>query len=187
MKSIAFGIVLLAALGTLLSGCATKGDRLSPGSECLGRICLGPSGGEAGELLAYNQRIRSLSPEELNSEYGMATQALARQKSDLNRLRTVLLLLQPNAPFRDDARAAALVDEVLGNRPTENSATKALAQLLGAMVNERRRQEERYQKLTQKLGEEEKRADALQQKLEALKTIEKNLINREQAPPLRVK
>jgi cellulose biosynthesis protein BcsQ len=186
MKPIALSMLLLALLGTLLPGCAAKGDRLSSGNECFGRICVGQSA-EAGELLAYNQRIRSLSPEELNSEYAIATQALTRQKSDANRLRIVLLLTQPNASFRDDTRAAALIDEVLANRPAENSAMKALAQLLGAMVNERRRQEDRYQKLNQKLGDEEKRADALQQKLEALKTIEKNLINREQAPPLRVK
>jgi hypothetical protein len=54
-------------------------------------------------------------------------------------------------------------------------------------LREQKRQEERFQQLTLKLKEEEKRAEAAQQKLDALKSIEKDLINREQTKPLKVK
>lgn len=142
---------------------------------------------EVATLLAYSQRIRSLPHDGLAAEYALANQALAKQRSDSLRLRLALLLTLPNAPFRDDSRGAALAEEVFNNKNGDNAELKALAQYIVTVANEQKRQEERYQLLAQKLKEEEKRAEALQQKVDALKSIEKDLINREKTKPLTVK
>lgn len=98
-----------------------------------------------------------------------------------------MLLSMPGAAFRDDTRAVALADEVVNRKGGENAALRPLAMMLAAVASEHRRQEERSQKLAQKLQEEEKRAEGLQQKLDGLKAIEKNLLNREPTKPVNVK
>lgn len=163
----------------LLAGCATPaGGGAGPGGSC--------RGGEVAELLAYPQRLRSLSAEELGAEHAAAVQALARQKSDVARLRLALLLLFPNTAFHDDARAQSLAEEV-ATRRNATGDLRPLAALIAGFAADQRRQEERAQRLAQKLLEEERRADALQQKLEGLKAIEKSLLNREPAKPVNVK
>ena len=180
-------VLLALAIGASAAGCADMETRVSTTGECLGRLSTPQKGADAVELLGYFQRIRSMTAEELGSEYALVSQAFAKQKSDAGRLRLAMLLSLPHASFRDDARAVQLAEEVQNAKPADGAPAKQFAGVLVSVVNEQRRQEERYQKLGQKLKDEEKRGEALQQKLEALKTIEKNLINREQAPPVQVK
>ncbi len=168
----------------LLAGCATPGQPGAGAAE--GRFTGFCRCADTADLLAYQQRLRALSGDELAAEYAAASQALARQKSDPARLRLALLLSLPGA-FRDDGRALSLADEVASRKGANEGGLRALAALLAANAAERRQQEERSQKLAQKLQEEEKRADALQQKLDGLKAIEKNLLDRNPAKPVNVK
>ena len=144
-------------------------------------------GADGAEVLAYFQRIKGLSVDGLTVEHAVAAQALAKRRSDVNRLKLALLLIQPRTPFKDEGRAAALASEVANNKAADAPEMKNLALLLAAIANEQRQQEERLQQLAQKQKDEEKRADALQQKLDALKSIEKDLIQREQTKTLKVK
>jgi hypothetical protein len=142
---------------------------------------------DVADLLEYHQRIRTLGSDELATEYAAANHSLVKQKSDAARLRLAILLSVPGTPFRDDGRAAALAEEVVIRKNPDNSSLRPLAALVAANASEQRRQEERSQKLGQRLQEEEKRADTLQQKLDGLKAIEKNLLNREPTKPVNVK
>ena len=144
-------------------------------------------GADATEVLAYYQRIKPLPADALAAEHAAASQTLAKQKSDVSRLKLALLLLLPNTPFKDESRAAALAEDVLNSKTVDMPNMKNLALLIVSVASEQKRQEERLQQLALKLKEEEKRAEAAQQKLDALKTIEKDLINREQTKPLKVK
>jgi len=141
---------------------------------------------EVALVLSFFQRIRGMSPDGLSAEYALVTQALAKHRSDSNRLKLALLFSLPYAAFRDDGRAAALAEETLANKSMEPEL-RPLALYIAVVATEQKRQEERYQIISQKLREEERRAETRQQKLNALKTIEKDLINREQTKPLRVK
>jgi hypothetical protein len=179
----------LAALGLslVLGGCAARGGQAVTAADANLRFPGFCRCADAADLLAYRQRVLAMNDEELGAEYSVAIQALAKQKSDVARLRVAMLLSVPAAAFRDDARAAALAEEVAGRKTAENGPLKALASVIAAVADEQRRQEERYQKLNQRLQEEEKRADALQQKLNGLKAIDKNLLDREPAKPVKVK
>lgn len=178
---------LMCVLAAYLSGCAIveSAQPLNVENEKKPAL-LTAKANEVALVLAFFQRIRGLPADSLAAEYALATQALAKQRSDTNRLRLALLLSLPNTAFRDDGRATSLAEETLANKAMD-AELKLLALYIAAVAGEQKRQEDRYQAISQKLKEEERRAEARQQKLDALKTIEKDLINREQTKPLRVK
>jgi len=178
---------LMCVLAAYLSGCAIveSAQPLNVENEKKPAL-LTTKANEVALVLAFFQRIRGLPADSLAAEYVLATQALAKQRSDTNRLRLALLLSLPNTAFRDDGRATSLAEETLANKAMD-AELKPLALYIAAVAGEQKRQEDRYQAISQKLKEEERRAEARQQKLDALKTIEKDLINREQTKPLRVK
>lgn len=138
-------------------------------------------------LMNYAQRVRTLNAEELNQEFNAVSQAFAKKKSDLNKMRLGILFSLPYSTFRDDAAALNLLDEYLATSSVEDkSVLKSYAKSLFATITEQKKQDERIQKLIQKVKDEQKRADALQQKneelqqkLDAIKSIEKNMIERD--------
>ncbi|MEO7760356.1 MAG: hypothetical protein ABIS68_00445 [Casimicrobiaceae bacterium] len=123
---------------------------------------------EALAVLADLQKLALAGLDEQRRELAAATQALARQKSDATRLRVGMLQSLP-AGGGDETRAMATLDPVLkqGNGPT-----RMVAAVLMAQISERQRA----------IREEKRRADDLQQKLDALKALERSLLGRERKP-----
>ena len=123
---------------------------------------------EALALLADLQKLVLATPDEQKRELAVATQTLARQKSDGVRLRLGMLQSLP-AAGSDDARALATLEPILkqGNGPT-----RMVAAVLVAQFGERQRA----------VREEKRRAEDLQQKLDALKALERSLLGRERRP-----
>jgi hypothetical protein len=123
---------------------------------------------EALAVLVDLQKLAFAAPDEQKREIAAATQVLARQRSDAARLRLGMLQSLP-AGGADETRALATLDPVLkqGNGPT-----RMVAALLMAQLTERQRA----------VREEKKRSDDLQQKLEALKALERSLLGRERKP-----
>lgn len=130
---------------------------------------------EAESLLLYHEYLRKLPGADLNREHEEVKRALARSNSDFSRMRLALLLSLPGASFRDDGRALGLLEPLLAAGAADNE-TRALARLLHVQISERRRVEER-------LKDEQRKTEGLQQKLDALKSIEKSLLEREPAKP----
>ena len=124
---------------------------------------------EALALLVDLQKLVLASADEQKRELAAATQALARQKSDAIRLRLGMLQSLPAAGGGDDARALATLEPIVkqGSGPTRMVAAVLIAQL-----GERQRA----------VREEKKRAEDLQQKLDALKALERSLLGRERKP-----
>lgn len=123
---------------------------------------------EALALLVDLQKLVLASADEQKRELAAATQALARQKSDAVRLRLGMLQSLP-AAGGDDARALVTLEPIVkqGSGPTRMVASVLIAQL-----GERQRA----------VREEKKRAEDLQQKLDALKALERSLLGRERKP-----
>lgn len=179
----------LLLCGLCLGACAQLEQRAAPANGAWNSPATASEahGADSAEVLAYFQRIKGLSVEGLAAEHAAAAQALARRRSDVNRLKLALLLILPRTAFKDEGRAAALANEVVNNKAADAPELKNLALLLAAIANEQKQQEERLQQLAQKQKDDEKRAEALQQKLDALKSIEKDLIQREQTKTLKAK
>lgn len=130
---------------------------------------------ELNRLLAQAESVRKMPAADAAKEFEQARQAFNRSKTDYNRLQYALLSLLPNAGGADDARAGALLEPLLKDKSASNGL-RQFAAFLYFQIAENRKMEER-------MREEQKRADSLQEKLDALKEVEKSLLDREQSPP----
>ena len=117
---------------------------------------------ELERLLDYFRALRRLNATELAREHENARAAFMRTRSDYDRVRLALLLSLPNTPFNDEGRALELLEPMLR---TPGSILQGLAMLVHVMVYEQRRLEQNMAKL--------------QEKLDALKSLERKLLERE--------
>jgi hypothetical protein len=116
-------------------------------------------------LLSDLQRYGTLQNDELKKELTSAGQSLARQRTDVNRVRlAVLYTLVRNSP-QDDQRAIQLFENVAKSAPA-GSPVRHLAAVLQSQVIERQRA----------VRDEQQKADAAIQKLEALRAMERSLL-----------
>jgi chromosome segregation ATPase len=127
-------------------------------------------------LLAYYDQVRRLSPTEQVKEQDAVRLAFNKDKSDLNRLKLAMLQALPNSAVRNDASAQALIDPLLKESDTRDAGLRAFAQLLNANLAERKKSDDR-------IRENQQEIEDLQKKLDALKSIEKSLIDRGRPSP----
>jgi len=116
-------------------------------------------------LLADLSRYGSLPADELKRELSAATQALARQRSDVNRVRLGVLYTLVRSSPQDDLRALQLFDNVVKSGGAL-TPIKHLAAVLTVQVSERQRV----------LREEQARAEQAVRKLDQLLEMERALI-----------
>jgi hypothetical protein len=116
-------------------------------------------------LLADLQRYIVDPGENLRREFAAANAALARARSDANRIRVAMLMTLPAAGPPDDARALSLLEPVV-TKAGNNSPLKQIAAVLYAQIVERARS----------VREEQKRTAAAQEKLDALRAVERSLL-----------
>ena len=115
----------------------------------------------AENLLTYFNQIRKLSGSDLAREHDSARQAFSTGRSEFSRVRLAMVVTLPNTPFYDETRALELLEPVWKNSESQLSG---LAALLVSQIQERKRLDAN--------------AQALQQKLNALKSLERSLIER---------
>jgi len=116
------------------------------------------------EIVAAAQRFMTLSPEEQKRDYNAASQSFTREFSMPNRLRLALMLSTPGSAVQDDARALGLLDGL----PPGSTPLRQFAALLQVQVAERNRAS--------------RRADQLKEQLDALRAVERSIIERGDVP-----
>ena len=163
------------SLLTLLAGCAAMDRSAATGAPAAAAA----SKSTAEDLLAYLARIRGSSDSALVAE---ATRQRL-EPGDLARVKAALALSL--SAQSDDAEIAALVDPVT-RRESADRDVRAMAAFVHALAAERRRLRETAAAAQGRLRDERRlaesqkqRADALQQKLDALTELEKSLADRE--------
>lgn len=118
-------------------------------------------------LLTDLQRYAAENGDDLRRELASMNQAVTRTRSDANRIRLAMLLTLPAAGPPDDARALALLDSVPSKGPgAASSPLKQIAVILSAQISER----------TRSVREEQKKTVAAQEKLDALRAVERSLL-----------
>ena len=169
--------VALAAF-LALGGC-TLPDRAAAPAEAKGASPAAFASRSAGdELVAYLARIRGLHDAALAAEAARQR----RDPSDLGRVKAALALSL--AAQSEESDILALVDPV-AKKDNGDRDTRAMASFLQVVAHERRRLKESAAAAAGRLRDERRlletqkqRADALQQQLEALTELEKNLSDR---------
>jgi len=126
-------------------------------------------------LLGYYQTLLAMSAEELRREYQTINQAFTRDKNETQRLKLVLLMNVPGAVWRDDAKLQALLEGSASRVAPLESPLRQFVLLIQKLSAERLREQRRVE-------DSVKRTDDLQQKLDALLNIERNLQGKNKKP-----
>lgn len=158
-------IILIACVALILSGCRSM---LAPAARSEPE--------QVTALIAYSQTLPGLPSEEQRRELAAANQAYTRDRSAYARVKLALLLTAPGTGFGDEGRAAGLLEPVAAMPPVAPAASQTgaaaasplrqFAALLHAQFNERLR--------------EQRRAAQWKEQLDALKAMERNLLERSQ-------
>ena len=119
------------------------------------------------ELVAYVQKVAGLAADEQQRELNASNQIFSKDRSPYGRMRLALVLSIPGTPFTDEAKAAGLLEPLASAGPA--GPMKQFAELIYAQIGERVR--------------EQRRAAQFKEQLDALKDIERKIIEREQTRP----
>jgi hypothetical protein len=123
-------------------------------------------------VLAYAERIRNLQPTELAQEISSLGDP---QDSPLRQMQLVVALGATRTPA-NNARAQALLQRVLGQNQAQAQVLHPLARMLLAQQAETRRLEEQLERQTQQAKDAHRRMDQLNDRLEALRAVERSLL-----------
>lgn len=120
-------------------------------------------------MLATADRLRSLTPPELAQEIARLSNGNAGAQQQMQ---LALALLQTRIPA-DSQRASQVLQRVLAQDSPEARSLHPLARLLSAQLAEQRRVEEGAERQAQLLRDAQRRIEQLNDRLEALRAIER--------------
>lgn len=154
-RSLLLPMLILASL--LAAGCGMLRSIETGGEPWVGADGPRPAS-DRDSLLMYFEYVRKLPSAELVKEHDAVRQLYTNSRSDFTRVRYAMLLSVPGVVFYDDTHALEALEPLLKN---PGAALHDLAYMLDAQIQEQRR------------------GQGLQQKLEALKSLEKSLLERD--------
>lgn len=164
-------VAAMAACALLLGGCASKPATQTPVLVQTPPRVVVVADPQLSELLAYQNALRLMTPSELaKAQLDLAKADTAPQ----NVIRRAMLQAAVRSPG-DLARAQAVLEPLATATGKDAQLLAPLAQLLVGQYAELRRQEDSIDKLNTQLREAQRRNDLLNEKLEALKNIERSL------------
>lgn len=149
-----------------------------PPVECTPEVVELTSGSD--ELLQQIAAVRSKSASQLKQEYDDARRDFGANGGEAARLRLATLYLMPGTPFRNEAQAAQLLEPYTRADGRIRPEFRGVAQLLLNQLEQARRQDATAQAHVAKLKDEQKRTEELQRKLDALKDVERAMIQKDQ-------
>lgn len=130
--------------------------------------------GALAAALHYADRLRTMGPGELAAEQTLIGEP---GNSAERQMQLALVLSQTHVPV-DTARALGLLQRVAASNAPEALELRPLARLLAGRLHEARRLEEQADRLAQQLRESQRRIDVLNDRLEAMRAIERSLTPR---------
>lgn len=167
-------------LVVLLTGCASQPAMLpSPPATQPPPVAQPPLSSAADDVMELLGRLGGATPAELAREYDALAAIPEPNRGGTSLLRLALLLSQPGLSFRDDAAALRVLQEWERRQPAADPAQKSFVHWQKGMLTERIRLAAALDEGSARLREERKRADACNDKLEAIKQMEKSLIERD--------
>jgi hypothetical protein len=176
MRSIPRKLRFLPAVAlVLVAACSTVVENHKPVAPLPSDLIVT---GQMDDMMMYYDSLRKQPQPELARVYDKVKQNFVQNKSDANRTRLILLLILPNTSFRDITSAFYLLNEWPRDaKPI--TGLQSFRNLLTVLLAEQQRLNHNVDELSQKLKEEQKRVETLQKQIEAIKSMEKNLILRE--------
>lgn len=150
-------------------------------SACANVAPLGPEPSAVDAVIAEALRFSRAPAGEQKAALQRVEQSFAAQPTPANRLRLATLLATLGEPLRDDARAAELLEPIAD---ASAAGIGRFAALLASQVGERRRALREAERLAREREradrERDKREEALKQQVDALRSIERGILEREE-------
>lgn len=151
------GVLLICIASVLaLAGC---GSLRSPAANSAAKPGAERPGADAIAMLHYFDTLRGLSGVELEQEQDRQRKAYIKDKSDVRRIQYAMAMSVPSASIADRRLALAALEPMMKETKGHDPDLRLLALLLFS---------------------EQRRSDELEKKLEALKDIERSLLQRDQ-------
>jgi hypothetical protein len=126
--------------------------------------------GPTSAMLAYADKVRPLGAPELAAELNRLGDLV---ETPTVQMQTAIVLAQTHNPA-DLARALGLMQRVIANPAAEAQPLQPLARTLAARYQEQRKVEDDRDKQVQQLRDSQRRIDQLNDRIEALRAIERS-------------
>jgi len=162
-------------LFTLFTGCTLIGHKPPP--DYTETQTTQHSQSDLDEVMRYYDSLRNKSEQELTEEYNYADNHYRESIDARQRLKFLILLLLPNTDFQNIRTALDLLE----NPPQQTETTPdmtAFKNLLTLLLKQQQTAGLQVQNLSAKLRATEAEVKTLQNKINAIKNIEKNLMRR---------
>lgn len=139
-----------------------------------------PADVAARRLLAYHEQLRQLSPQDLANEINRLNAAVSATPTAAppDVVLELALALSQQHNGGDVARAVALLEPITKSSAPELAPWQPLARLLLGRVLEQRRLEDALNREAARNRDQQRTLQQLNEKLEALKAIERSMANR---------
>ena len=173
--SLALALTLTASLWAGAAVAQPAPPASAPAADAMGARA---SDGPVTVVLAYADRIRGVPAAELAQEITR----LADGGDSAIRLVQLAMALAQSRTGGNGLRAQALLQRVLGQNDSDAQALHPLARLLAAQLAEARRADEQAERQNQQLRDAQRRIDHLNDRLEALRAIERSVPSRPAGP-----
>jgi hypothetical protein len=121
--------------------------------------------------IGYAERVRSLAPPDLAQE----VQRLGDTPYSPLRATQLALALGQSRTAANTTRAQSLLQRVQADPTSEAAGLQPFARLLAAQIAEQRRADEQAERQAQQLRDAQRRIDQLNDRLEAVRAIERSL------------
>ncbi len=137
-----------------------------------------PRVSDAERLLNYYDYALNLPPDQLALEQERTLRFYGQHRSDFALMQLVLLRCLPGATPKDRAQAQEMLSSYLKESQDGSPEVRAMGLMLRTLLADNQQLEAQLQTQGQKLRDEAKRSDELEQKLDALVETERKLLER---------
>jgi hypothetical protein len=174
--------LLMLSLTMLLGACASSTTQRAsekPAPEMTAELPATSVVAPSESILEYTGKFLAMPVSGQKEELARVHAQLAMNKYDLDdrTKAAAIYALSDASEVRDIAKAQVLLDE-LSREHDPDLERATLVRILKSFIVEHNKTMRENNRLSQKAAEEQKRAEALQLKLEELKQIEKNIVDR---------
>lgn len=159
----------------LLAGCSLMGFKTQIAEPVPSVVT--ESSSKLNELMVYFARLQLKTELELEWEYTYASIHYPDSSDPRERFKFLMLLLQANTKYFN-IKAAAEHLEQIKNSHVLSSDLLAFSDILGALLQQQIDANKEIQKLTNQLNAGREQIIILQRRIDAIKSIERNLIRR---------
>ncbi len=128
-------------------------------------------------LLDFADRARTLAPSELQATIARLAEIPDIQRTPLQEAKLAITLGQTRSPA-DIGKALAVLQRLQANGSDDARRLHPFARLLAARYNEQKRADDQSDRLGQQLRDSQRRIDQLNERLEAMRAIERSLAPR---------